>query len=181
MNHKSLSVMMLFTMSTLSIGFGNFSSSQKSASKYDNPYDVTLKRPSDYKGDWWVTEHVPSAKYFQYSEMSFNKKYPNGFFVEDDHRRSNKNYYIRYIFMDYQESFLVHSMRITNPDIYFYGLNIYSSKEEIKMTLDELSGFKTYPLEFSPSLKLIATYKDKIDFLFFEDAICIQMQLPKEN
>lgn len=162
----------------LYFGNGNSYSSPKSKLKTDSLYDVALKRPSDYKGDWWVTEHIPIANYFSYSSISLSQKYPDGFYANDDHRLSHDIHYIRYIFMDYEDSFLVHSMRITNPSVTIYGLNIYSSREKIKATMDDIPGFETYPLEFKPSLKIIATYKDKIDFLFFEDAICIQM--PKE-
>lgn len=164
MNHKPLFAVILASILVLSFGNGNTYSSSKSIIKSDSLYDVTLKRPSDYKGDWWVTEHIPTAKYFYYSMISLSQKYPDGFYAGDDFKLSHDIYYIRYIFMDYEDNFLVHSMRITNPDVTIYGLNIYSSREEIKATMDGIPGFETYPLEFKPSLKIIATYKDKIDF-----------------
>ena len=107
MNHKPLFAVILASILALSFGNGNTYSSAKSKIKSDNLYVVDLKRPSDCKGDWWVTEHVPTAKYFHYCSMiSLRQKYPDGFYAGDDLELFPDIYDIRYIFMDYEDSSL---------------------------------------------------------------------------
>lgn len=146
-------------------------------------YSAILQRPDDWNGNFWITERIKEIPqlYVYFKEIEKPYGYSDSFYwFRDDHNRYHEalDYPNFYIIMDNDGDLFIHSMKIIDPEATFYGLSIQSSIEDIQNVLRDKPGFTVTIPQFKTGLRAIATYEEKIDFLFFEDSISIQM--PKD-
>ncbi len=152
-------------------------------------YKAELKRPSDWNRDFWITQRLDNLSFdgYEYNYKEYiepAKNYPANFYEvcdEQNQKHVHGMQYTRYIIMDNEGDILVHSIRITDPTVTLYGLTLSSSKEEIKKNLMMQPSFRVRETVMDSNLKVCASYLDAITFFFFEDAICIEMEVPSED
>lgn len=146
-------------------------------------YKAMPPEPDDWAGNYWIGERLDQIPNL-YTCLAIITKpygYSDQFYMMSeiyDRYHQKCQYPTYYIIMDNDGDVFIHSMKIVDPAASFYGLSIQSSLLDIQSVFKDMSGFTLTIPQFKTGLRAIATYEGKIDFLFFEDSISIQM--PKD-